>query len=227
MKRVIIIMTKVPLPGTVKTRLESVLSPEKCAELAGVFLRDTINKAEAVCKNIILAYSPAGQRHFLEDFLSPEITLVAQKGATLGERMAHAFEFAFAENLPVVMIGTDSPTFPAGYILEAFEALETDAEIVLGKSKDGGFYLIGLRKLRNTVPPIFDRIEWSTPLVFEQITRNLKSAGIEKLKLLAEHFDVDTPADFSALKAEIFGNENARKRAEKTYRWLLANDEKI
>jgi uncharacterized protein len=220
MKRAIIIMAKVPLAGTVKTRLETILPPEKCSELAAAFLDDTIKKAKTVCKNIILAYSPAGQSNLLEDLISPEIGLTEQIGANLGERMFNAFEFAFAENSAVVMIGTDSPTFPAGYLAEGFEALEKDSEIVLGKSRDGGFYLIGLR---NSIPKLFDEIAWSTPRVFEQITRNIKNLGIERLKLLPEHYDVDTPQDFQMMKDEIFGDETLQKLAAKTYAWLSAN----
>jgi uncharacterized protein len=215
-------MAKVPLVGTVKTRLQSVLPPEKRSELAAAFLEDTIKKAETACKNIILAYTPAGQSNLLESIVSPEIALVEQTGENLGEKMFNAFEFALAENSPVVMIGTDSPIFPADYILKAFEALEKDSEIALGKSRDGGFYLIGLR---NSIPKLFDEVAWSTALVFEQITRNIKSLGIEKLKLMPEHYDVDTPDDLLRMKNEIFGDETLQKLARKTYEWLSANTE--
>ncbi len=220
MKRAIIIMAKVPVAGTVKTRLQSVLSPEKCAELAKAFLQDTIKKSQIVCKNIILAYSSARERSFPQELVSPEIVLIEQKGDDLGERMANAFEFAFRENSPVLMIGTDSPTFPAHYLEQAFAALETHAEIVLGKAADGGFYLIGLQKAS---PEIFDGVEWSTPLVFEQILKNIKSAKIENLNFIPEHYDVDTPEDFLMMKEEIFGDENLQKTTENTYRWLSVN----
>lgn len=220
MKRAIIIMAKTPLAGTVKTRLQSILSPEKCAELAFAFLQDAIKKAETTCKNVILAYSPAGQSDYFKGVVSSKIILVEQKGEGLGEKMANAFEFAFNKksDSAVVMIGTDSPTFPGDYIAQAFDALEKDAEIVLGKSKDGGFYLIGLRK---SVPKLFAEIAWSSSLVFEQITGNLKKLNIENLKLTPEHYDVDTPEDFLMLKDEILGNENLQKSAEKTFQWLL------
>ncbi len=220
MKPAIIIMAKVPLAGTVKTRLQAILTAEKCAGLAVAFLADTLEKARTVCRNIILAYAPAGQKSVLKNMVSPETVLIGQTGANLGEKMERAFAHAFREYSPVVMIGTDSPTFPARYLSEAIGALEKNAEIVLGKSKDGGFYLIGLR---NLIPNLFDSIEWSTPHVFEQIMRNIRNLGIEKLYLLPEHYDVDTPADFQQLTEEIFGDENARRAARKTYGWLLAN----
>jgi uncharacterized protein len=216
-------MAKIPLVGTVKTRLQSILPPEKCSELAAAFLQDALKKSETICKNIILAYAPAGQRRLLNNLISPEIVSVKQCGANLGEKMSNAFEFAFtAGNSPAVMIGTDSPTFPASCLADAFEALEKDSEIVLGKSKDGGFYLIGLRK---SIPKLFDRIAWSTPLVFEQITRNIRDLGISKLQLVPEHYDVDAPDDFLMMKDEIFGDETLQKTAEKTYEWLSANTE--
>lgn len=220
MKRAIIIMAKVPIAGAVKTRLGSVLSPEKCAALAEAFLLDTIKKSESVCKNIILAYASADGRNFPAEIIAPEIVLTQQKGDDLGARMTDAFETAFAQYSPVVMIGTDSPTFPAGYLEQAFAALETDSEIVLGKAADGGFYLIGLRK---PSPEIFDNIEWSTPQVFEQILKNIESAGIEKLNFIPAHYDVDTPADLMKMKEEIYADENLQQTAQKTYQWLSVN----
>ena len=222
MKRAIIVMAKVPVAGAVKTRLGSVLPPEKCAELAAAFLRDTLKKSETVCKNIILAYASAGGKNFPEEIVSPEIVLIEQAGDDLGARMANAFEYAFRENSIVLMIGTDSPTFPASYLAEAFAALENDSEIVLGKAADGGFYLIGLR--RNLAPGIFENIEWSSARVFARILKNIERAKIEKLNLIPEHYDVDTPEDFARLQKEVSGNENLRKTASETYRWLKEND---
>lgn len=225
MKRTIIIMAKVPTAGTVKTRLQPALSPEKCAELARAFLRDTVNKAESVCENIILAYSPAAEIDLLKKIAASEHSFLEQKGADLGEKMLNAFAFAFARetnSAAAVMIGTDSPTFPAESIEEAFESLETGAEIVLGKTADGGFYLIGLKKI---LPNIFDRIEWSTASVFAGLSRNLEKLKIGKPKLLPTSFDVDTASDLQRLREEILQNKHLRKIAPETYGWLISNSE--
>jgi rSAM/selenodomain-associated transferase 1 len=226
MNRAVIIMAKVPTLGTVKTRLQAILSPEKCTELSIAFLRDSINKAQTVCENLTVAFAPASQKKLLENIISPGVSLIEQKGENLGEKMSHAFDFVFNQesDSAVVMIGTDSPTFPAEYITEAFEALEKRAEIVLGKSKDGGFYLIGLRKLYTK---LFDEIEWSTARVYRQITRNIDDLGIAKLKTVPENYDVDTPRDFLFMKDEILSDENLQKSAQESYRWLLKNKETI
>src|SRR5688572_8313080 len=114
MKRSVIIMAKAPSAGTVKTRLQPHLSPDECAALAAAFLRDAVKKAETVCENVILAYSPPEKLDTLKKILPSQSIFIQQTGGDLGERMFNAFKFAFKQNSDsVVMIGTDSPTFPA------------------------------------------------------------------------------------------------------------------
>ncbi len=223
MERAIIIMAKVPVARTVKTRLQPFLTPEQCAELAAAFLQDAENKAKKACEKIILAYSPAAKRSLLENILQTENTLVEQKGDDLGERMSNAFEFAFAQGSDaVVMIGTDSPTFPAEFIEQAFVSLETNSDLVLGRAADGGFYLIGLRKF---VPRLFDHVAWSTNSVYEQTVKNAERLGLGKLSVLPESYDVDTPDDFFVLRDEMLVDSEIQKRAPATYQWLLSNPE--
>jgi len=224
MKRAIIIMAKVPLAGTVKTRLQPFLSPGECAKLAAAFLRDAENKAKTVCENTILAYSSADQRAILENILSFENILVEQNGADLGARMCAAFEFAFAreKDSSVMMIGTDSPTFPAEFIERAFEFLETGADSVLGKSADGGFYLIGLRRF---APQLFNDIEWSVETVYEQMTANFARLKFNNVRLLPDWYDVDTPNDLLRLRDEVLKDERAQNYAPQTYQWFVLNAE--
>lgn len=209
-------MAKIPVAGEVKTRLQPLLSPEKCAELAAAFLRDTIVKTQSICKNIVLAYSPVTGRSVLEKISPPETNTVEQTGANLGEKMSNAFDFVFKRNSDsVVMIGTDSPTFPVEYIEQAFDFLEDGVKAVLGKSADGGFYLLGLRR---SAPQIFKRVEWSSAKVYAQITAN-----IGDFKTVPDWYDVDTPDDFTRLRDELENNVKARSFAPETFRWLSAN----
>ncbi len=209
----IIIMAKVPTAGTVKTRLEPTLTPEQCAELAECFLLDTLSKAESLQNQIIIAYTPIEKRDVLLKILPMQKTFIEQKGTTLGDRMFHAFQFAFSQNADtVVMIGTDSPTFPPDFIERAFKNLKkTDA--VLGKTEDGGFYLIGLRTLRKE---IFENVEWSSPNTFRQTVRNIKKIGL-KLSLLPTWFDVDFPEDLERLRKDLVENPTI---APQTFDWL-------
>ncbi len=204
MNKTIIIMAKIPVAGTVKTRLQPRLTADECADLAECFLRDAVSKVISLKNMLIIAYSPFEKRDVLREILPEEPNFIEQKGVNLGEKMFHAFEFAFANDSDaVVMIGTDSPTFPAEFVSQAFDKLsETDA--VLGATTDGGFYLIGLRSLKRE---IFENVEWSSPQTFEQTARNIRDANL-KLSFLPVWYDVDTPEDLKRLKSDLTGNPN-------------------
>jgi rSAM/selenodomain-associated transferase 1 len=213
MKKAIIIMAKIPIAGTVKTRLQPFLSAEQSATLAECFLRDTVNKAKILSNELIIAYTPVEKLDVLLAILSNEQIFIEQIGANLGDKMFHAFEFAFSQNPDVVvMIGTDSPTFPAQFITQAFEML-SEADAVLGETADGGFYLIGLRKLKKE---IFETVEWSSPETFEQTARNIENLNL-KLSLLPNWYDVDTPDDLKRLKKDLSKNPSI---APKTFEFL-------
>jgi hypothetical protein len=220
MKRAIIIMAKAPIPGAVKTRLEKVLSPGQCAALAECLLADAVRKAQTFQSQLIIAYSPADRRAQFERFAGENIILTAQAEGDLGARMLAAFEFAFRQGAEaVVMTGTDSPTFPADYIEQAFEHLELETDAVLGKTADGGFFLIGLRKFDAR---IFAGVRWSSHETFEQVFRNLHQFDWH-LREVPSWYDVDTPADLEKLVTELRHNSNAQRRAPQTFAWAAEN----
>ena len=217
MKRAIIIMAKVPQAGNVKTRLQNILAPENCENLAEAFLKDAVNKANSACENVFIAFFPPEEIQKLKKILPDESNFIEQTGENLGEKMFNAFQFVFQQKVDsIVMIGTDSPTFPFDYIEQAFEFLETNSEIVLGKTEDGGFYLIGLRRLRSE---IFENVAWSSPKTFEQVFENVRNLELH-LRETPSWYDVDEAPDLIKLKNEITHNNNAKRRASNTFDWL-------
>lgn len=220
MTQAIIIMAKVPRAGKVKTRLQTILSPAQCAGLAECFFLDTFEKLKNLQRHLIIAFTP--ERSFFEKFAAPETLFVEQTGSDLGEKMFNAFDFAFRRNsdASVVMLGTDSPTVPAKYVEKAFENLKT-ADAVLGETADGGFYLIGLRRLK---PEIFAGVDWSSEKTFRQTKENIARANLS-LKELPLFYDVDTPADLETLRANFAQSEISRAAAPRTFQWLQ-NSEK-
>ena len=217
MKRAIIIMAKVPQAGNVKTRLQNILAPEECESLAEAFLRDAVNKAHTACENVFIAFFPSEEIQRLRKILPDESNFIEQTGENLGEKMFNVFQFVFEQKTDsIVMIGTDSPTFPFDYIEQAFEFLETNSEIVLGKTEDGGFYLIGLRRLRRE---IFENVAWSSPKTFEQVFENVRNLELH-LRETPGWYDVDEKRDLIKLNNEITHNDNAKRRAPNTFDWL-------
>lgn len=212
MKHSIIIMAKIPRAGNVKTRLQPFLSPEQCAEISEAFLADAMGKTQNAADELIIAFSPPSERDYFTKFEN-KFRFVEQKGANLGEKMLNAFQFAFLNNPDaVVMIGTDSPTFPPEFVRQAFVYLKnTDA--VLGKTEDGGFYLIGLRVLQKE---IFENVEWSSAQTFEQTAQNIKNLGL-KFSLLPVWYDVDFPEDLARLEKDLMENSTI---APISFKWL-------
>ncbi|MGI8670018.1 MAG: TIGR04282 family arsenosugar biosynthesis glycosyltransferase [Aridibacter sp.] len=217
MKKAIIIMTKVPEAGKVKTRLQPFLTEKQSVELAVAFLQDAESKAHSVTENLIVAVSPFEERNRLTEILQHKPLLIEQTGETLGDKMFNAFKFAFEKGLDsVVMIGTDSPTFPADYIEQAFEFLELETDVVLGKTEDGGFYLIGLKILDTR---IFENVSWSSAETFEQIWQNIMNLKLH-LREVPGWYDVDEKEDFERLQTELNHSKNAQRRAAKNFELL-------
>ena len=166
-------MAKAPRAGLVKTRLCPPLSPDEAAELAGAFLLDAVDQVRSVAAaRPAMAYAPVDARAFFHA-LAPDFALVAQRGEDLGARLSHAFEDLLADGAPgAIVIGSDVPTLPSAVLEAALERL-AGADLVLGPSEDGGYYLIGLREPRAA---LFADMAWSTEVVFEETMRRAQRA---------------------------------------------------
>jgi rSAM/selenodomain-associated transferase 1 len=216
-----VLMMKAPLAGFVKTRLAPPLKAEEAAALAGCFARDAARCALEAGGEVVIAYAPAAGRATLEPLLPSCSHWVEQKGDGLGARLeavaAEVFRSGFG---PVAVAGADSPTLPPSYVSRALAALAAgDADIALGPTEDGGYYLVGLRR---PAPGLFRNVEWSTPRAYAQTARNAAALGLRLLEL-PRWYDVDTPEDLARLRAELFGGEAARVRAPATYEWMKKN----
>jgi rSAM/selenodomain-associated transferase 1 len=217
---VVIIMVKAPRAGLVKTRLVPELAETEAASLAACLARDVVRgAARAAAATLLVAYTPSDGRETLEAILPGGVLWFEQRGADLGARLesvaAHAFGLGFA---PLIFIGADSPTLPLAFIATAIRRLTAEeADIVLGPTEDGGYYLIGLRRPEHG---LFQDVAWSTPQAYEQTARNAARLGLRLLRL-PPWYDVDTASDLMRLRAELSSDPEARRRAPATYRWLL------
>ena len=215
-------MAKAPRPGTVKTRLRPLLSESQCAELAECLLRDTTAKAIGLSENVSIAFSPADGEAEIAARLHGKLRYVEQKGSDLGERLTTVVDDAHSNgSVPIIIIGTDSPTLPATYIENAILHLKQhDNGVVVGATDDGGYYLIGLSRPE---PAVFSDVEWSSERVYEQTIANVHKIDAVDLFELPRWYDVDTPDDLRRLLIEIEGDPKARSAAPETSRWLVGN----
>ena len=197
--RAVILFAKDPVEGQVKTRLSSLLDTSTILNLYRHFLGDSVEKICSIAdadRFIGIASDPK-TGYFDEVSRTHAVRLFVQKGGNLGERMRQAFVDRFEEGYErVVIIGADSPTLPAAYITQA---LQSEKDVVIGPSTDGGYYLIGMQ---NKVTDIFERVPWGTDGVLSETLSILKDQQAEA-ELLPVWYDVDLPEDLRFLKTHL------------------------
>lgn len=94
---------------------------------------------------------------------------IAQTEGDLGQRMAAAFQRMPPG--PVVIVGSDIPDLGPAQVADAFRLLRHN-EVVLGPTRDGGYYLIGLAPDSRLLAP-FGGVRWSTPHALADTVANL------------------------------------------------------
>ena len=195
------IMAKAPEPGQVKTRLCPPLSLAEAAELSRCFLLDKIAQVRQVARaEPSVAYAPEDAAAVFEA-LAPGFTLLPQRGADLTARLLSVLGRIFADGCgAAIMIDSDTPTLPTGILERAVTLVALgEHDLVLGPSADGGYYLIGLRRLQ---PELFEGMPWSTPVVLEETERRARARGLRTVRLPA-WYDVDTGADLARLTVDL------------------------
>jgi rSAM/selenodomain-associated transferase 1 len=206
------VMTKAPRAGRVKTRLTPPLSPEEAAALNICFLRDTAAAiAQTTCeKNArgVAVYTPVGAEAAYAGILPDGFILVPQRGDAFGERLSAATEDLLRLGFDsLCLIDSDSPTVPENAFAQAVDFLACGEDsVVLGPSDDGGYYLIGLKKLHHR---LFEAIDWSTERVLQQTIDAAREMNI-KVHLLPTWYDVDDRITLSRLCHELFGSNGNR-----------------
>ncbi len=206
LKKALLIFARKPIPGKVKTRLVPPFSPEQAAELYGCMLGDVLAKTanHPAVKGRFLCYENTDEAREYFVGQSRGMIFLPQLGVDLGEKMAEAFRSVFALGYgAAVVIGTDAPDLPVNFIEMAFRRLEDgDCDAVYGPCEDGGYYLLGMKKL---CCPLFRDVPWSTGRVLEVSLQRAGEAGIT-VSLLPLWHDVDTAADLE--RPELFSEGN-------------------
>jgi len=135
----------------------------------------------------------------------------------LGARLARMFAALWNEGRQrVAVIGSDSPTLTARRVREGLAALQR-ADAVLGPARDGGYYLIGLRRTSKSLFSLFREVEWGTRRALAQTLGNLRAAGL-RVRLLPMGYDVDTPGDLRRLERDV--KRNRQRHLAPVRKWL-------
>lgn len=189
----LICFAREPVPGQVKTRLIPALGPQGAARLYRTLLGVALEAAAAVPgvhRELWCCGAAPGGGVCAELAGRYDLRLRHQPAGDLGQRMEAALTESLTHGHCAVLIGSDCPEYAPAYLAAAFTALEsTDA--VLGPAADGGYVLIGVRRL---APELFIDIPWSTGLVLARTRAALRGLGWSWAELPTLR-DLDEPKD--------------------------------
>jgi rSAM/selenodomain-associated transferase 1 len=204
-KQLLVIVAKAPLPGAVKTRLLTKLTPQEATDLYSCFIRDRIKEIGRLRDvDLAIAYTPAESKTYFARFLSNGFQLFAQQGKDLGERLHQIFVQKLSQGYQAVtIIDSDTPDLPGSLVAQAFQWLAAEsADAVFGPCADGGYYLVGLRKARSD---LFSGIPWSTAEVLTKSLQKAETLGLQ-VRLLPQWNDLDTFEDLLDYYRKYSGN---------------------
>ena len=182
-KDLLIIFTRNPELGKVKTRLSSDIGDVAALKIYNFLLEHTQDITRDIKVEKRVYYSD--HINMYDPWKEPFYSKKLQKGNDLGDRMLHAFQEGFKDDFTnIILIGSDLYDLTQSDIENSFEKLKRD-EIVIGPAKDGGYYLIGLK---NPIPEIFKNKKWGTSTVLKETLKNLDGKSVS---LLPEKIDID------------------------------------
>ncbi|MFH1029038.1 MAG: TIGR04282 family arsenosugar biosynthesis glycosyltransferase [Pseudomonadota bacterium] len=192
----LILFAREPLPGRVKTRLAQAIGEHAALELYRAMLLDVLEISRKLPDVDIVVYWDCEEKTL--PLLAEIYQCSSRRQITgdLGQRMQAAFVEMFADGFEsCCIIGSDAPDLPLSYIRDAYQLLENQrTDAVFGPSADGGYYLLGLKRL---FPLFFHGIDWSTSHVLRQSLDGARTGGAVT-QLLPVWHDIDTMEDLNA-----------------------------
>lgn len=195
----IAVFARAPRPGRVKSRLIPTLGAWRAARLQARLVERALRTARAArCGPLELHCAPHARDGFLRRCaVRFGASVQLQRGRDLGERMARAFEAGLRRHRALILIGSDCPALGAREVRRAARALIGGAQAAISPAEDGGYALIGLRRVD---PRLFRDIAWGADDVYRRTGAVLDRLGW-RWRELATVWDVDRPEDYERLRA--------------------------
>lgn len=191
MKQALIIFVRNPVLGKVKTRIAKTLGDENALRLYKKLLAHTQLTVRDIACDKFIFYADAVNNN--DDWCNDLYFKEQQDAKELGERMSAAFEKIYGKGYnKVLIIGSDCYELTPGIIEEAFVALEKNA-VVVGPAKDGGYYLLGMKKFHSS---LFEIKAWSTNSVLQETLQQCTQLTLSYY-LLPVLNDVDDATDIN------------------------------
>jgi len=188
----LIIFTRNAELGKVKTRLAKTIGDRAALKIYTFLLQHTFS----ITKNLPVVK----QVHYSVEVRNKDIwdndiyTKTMQFGEGLGERMEFAFQKGFKQGFEnIILIGSDMFDLSQDDLDAAFKALKNH-NFVLGPAEDGGYYLIGMKKMESQ---LFQNKKWGTNTVLKETLSNMEK---ETVQILPIRNDIDYFEDIEGIE---------------------------
>jgi rSAM/selenodomain-associated transferase 1 len=194
------VMAKAPVPGQVKTRLIPMMGVEHATELYCRLAHHTFATAALarIGPSEVWTTSP-GETAFIQTCKRVlGLNIYPQVEGDLGARLSATAADGLQRAGAVIIVGTDCPSMTFDDLRCTRDALAAGCDAVLGPAEDGGYWLIGLRRVDDR---LFQDIAWGTSTVLEATRERLRTLGW-RWHELATRWDVDRPEDVARLAAD-------------------------
>jgi len=204
-KKALVIFTRFPELGKCKTRLAATIGDESALQVFKALITHTDSMVKRLSVDKFVYYTEAIHKNDTWDNELYQKRL--QAGEDLGARMQNAFGDLFGFGYEkVVIIGTDLYDLNTTDLEKAFTALES-SNFVVGPAEDGGYYLLGMRKLK---PELFRNKEWGASSVLAQTLANLED---ESFVTLDVRNDIDYYEDMKDIPSlnKLVGNIQSKE----------------
>lgn len=187
------VFARAPIPGQAKTRLIPALGPDGAAEVHRRLLLRTLEAVRAATAGPLELWCTPTCEHPVFTFCRDRfgLTLQPQAGDDLGQRMQNAFTAALEQHPFAVLVGSDCASLEAKLVEQAFRALEEGQDAVIGPADDGGYVLLGLRRVHER---LFTGVPWGDQVVAALTRSRMRALGWRYLEL-PHQWDVDLPSD--------------------------------
>lgn len=212
-QRAILLFTRSPQNEARHKPLSHRLTFDERVELYESFTRHVLRQAEATGYPVLVA-ADAPEYDFGRH-ASTVAAVLPQSGMTFGQRLTQAFADAFAQGYDeIVCVGNDCIELTVSSLQAAFAQL-TESPLVLGAARDGGVYLIGMRRsVLDQALRVFASCHWQTGIALADLLDAARSFDITT-RVLSPHADIDVVDDLIAAARRLPGLAFLKKFAGK------------
>jgi rSAM/selenodomain-associated transferase 1 len=191
-RRRVLVVAKPPCAGRTKTRLTPPVPPDLSARLSTAMLLDTVDACREEADEVGLLCPAPEDVEALRRVVGGGVSVHVQRGHGLGAALREEMRHGTGDGA-LAIVSSDVPGLPADQVRRAFTLVEADADVVLGPSLDGGYWLIAMSGYHEAP---FLRIPWSTPACAAVTLQRSSDAGL-RVERVAEWLDLDTLVDLS------------------------------